>query len=62
MNISSFLFAEENRKILSEQLAEKTLIYLLLSDNDEVKIAASHAIAVMAESAVSRDIIRNYGI
>ena len=45
---------------MSEQQAEKTLIYLLLGDNDDVKIAACHAIAVLAESLVSRDIIRNY--
>ena len=47
---------------MSEQQAERTLIYLLVGDNDDVKIAACHAIAVLAESLVSRDIIRNYGL
>lgn len=50
----------ENRKILSEQYAEKMLIYLLLSDNDETKSAAAHALSVMAESSFSQDAIRNY--
>lgn len=51
----------ENRKILNEQFAEKMLIYLLLSDNDETKIAAAHALSVMAESTYSQEAIRNYG-
>jgi hypothetical protein len=36
------------------------LIFLLLSDNDETKAAASHAISVLAESTFSQDAIRNY--
>ena len=55
-------FLAENRKILSEQLAEKMLIFLLLSDNDETKSAAAHALSVMAESSYSQDAIRNYGL
>jgi hypothetical protein len=51
----------ENRKILNEQCAEKMLIYLLLSDNDETKSAAAHALSVMAESTFCQDAIRNYG-
>ncbi len=50
----------ENRKILSEQYAEKMLVFLLLSDNDETKAAAAHALSVMAESVFSQDAIRNY--
>ena len=38
------------------------LIYLLLSDSDETKAAAAHALSVMAESNFSQDAIRNYGI
>jgi armadillo repeat-containing protein 3 len=52
---------DENRKILSEQLAEKMLIYLLLSDSDETKASAAFALSVMAESRYSQDVIRNYG-
>lgn len=37
------------------------MVYLLLSDNDETKAAASHALSVMAESTFSQDAIRNYG-
>ncbi len=51
----------ENRKILNEQFAEKMLIYLLLCDNDDTKIAAAHALSVMAESTFSQEAIRNYG-
>lgn len=51
----------ENRSILTEQQAERALIYLLLCDNDDVKISACQAISVMAESAVSRDAFRNFG-
>ena len=36
------------------------LIYLLLSDNDETKSAAAHALSVMAESTFCQDAIRNY--
>ncbi|CAF0799893.1 unnamed protein product [Brachionus calyciflorus] len=50
----------ENRKILNEQYAEKILIYLLLSDNDETKACAAHALSVMAESTFCQDAIRNY--
>jgi hypothetical protein len=38
------------------------LIYLLLSDSDETKAAAAHALSVMAESNFSQDAIRNYVI
>jgi hypothetical protein len=37
------------------------LIYLLLGDNDETKAAASHALAIMAESNFCQDAIRNNG-
>lgn len=46
---------------MHEQHAEKMLIFLLLSDNDETKAAASHALAIMAESNYCQDAIRNYG-
>ena len=56
-----FAFTAENRKILNEQYAEKMLISLLLSDYDETKAAAAHALSVMAESSFCQDAIRNYG-
>ncbi|CAF1511372.1 unnamed protein product [Adineta ricciae] len=49
----------QNRKIFSEQDAERAMICLLLSENDEVRIAACQALAVMAESMLSRETIRN---
>jgi hypothetical protein len=56
------LIEAENRKILNEQQVEKTLIYLLLNDYDDVKIAAAQALAVMSESQASRDSVRTFGI
>lgn len=56
------IFIVENRKILHEQNAEKTLIYLLLNDNDETRAEAAHALAVMAESNFCQEAIRNNGI
>ncbi len=47
---------------MSEQFVEKVLIYLLLSDNDDTKAAAAQAISVMADSVLSQDAIRNYGM
>jgi hypothetical protein len=38
------------------------MVFLLLSDNDEVRIAACQALAVMAESMLSREMIRNNGL
>jgi hypothetical protein len=38
------------------------MIFLLLSENDEVRIAACQALAVMAESMLSRETIRNNGL
>jgi hypothetical protein len=52
---------EQNRKIFSEQDAERAMICLLLSESDDVRIAACQALAVMAESMLSRETIRNNG-
>ncbi|CAF0914736.1 unnamed protein product [Rotaria sordida] len=49
----------QNRKIFAEQDAERAMVFLLLGDNDEVRIAACQALAVMAESMLSRETIRN---
>ncbi|CAF1281159.1 unnamed protein product [Didymodactylos carnosus] len=49
----------QNRKIFAEQDAERAMVFLLLSDHDEVRIAACQALAVMAESMLSRETIRN---
>jgi hypothetical protein len=38
------------------------MVFLLLSENDEVRIAACQALAVMAESMLSRETIRNNGL
>jgi hypothetical protein len=57
-----FVFLAQNRKIFAEQDAERAMIYLLLSENDEVRIAACQALAVMAESMLSRETIRNNGL
>lgn len=51
----------QNRKIFAEQDAERAMVFLLLSENDEVRIAACQALAVMAESMLSRETIRNNG-
>lgn len=37
------------------------MVFLLLSENDEVRVAACQALAVMAESMLSRETIRNNG-
>ncbi|CAF1328260.1 unnamed protein product [Adineta steineri] len=50
----------QNRKIFSEQDAERAMVCLLLSENDDVRIAACQALAVMAESITSRETIRNH--
>ena len=52
----------QNRKIFAEQDAERAMVFLLLSENDEVRIAACQALAVMAESMLSRETIRNNGL
>lgn len=58
----SFLFLlAQNRKIFAEQDAERAMVFLLLSENDEVRIASCQALAVMAESMLSRETIRNNG-
>ncbi|CAF1295319.1 unnamed protein product [Rotaria magnacalcarata] len=49
----------QNRKIFAEQDAERAMVFLLLSENDDVRIAACQALAVMAESMLSRETIRN---
>ena len=38
------------------------MIFILLSENDEVRVAACQALAVMAESMLSRETIRNNGL
>jgi hypothetical protein len=38
------------------------MVFLLLSENDEVRIASCQALAVMAESMLSRETIRNNGL
>jgi hypothetical protein len=38
------------------------MVFLLLGENDEVRIAACQALAVMAESMLSRETIRNNGL
>jgi hypothetical protein len=57
-----YFILAQNRKIFAEQDAERAMIFLLLSDNDEVRIAACQALAVMAESMLSRETIRNNGL
>lgn len=57
-----YFILAQNRKIFSEQDAERAMICLLLSENDEVRIAACQALAVMAESMLSRETIRNNGL
>ena len=52
----------QNRKIFAEQDAERAMIFILLSENDEVRVAACQALAVMAESMLSRETIRNNGL
>ena len=54
-------FLAQNRKIFAEQDAERAMVFLLLSENDEVRVAACQALAVMAESMLSRETIRNNG-
>ncbi|CAF5086515.1 unnamed protein product, partial [Rotaria sp. Silwood1] len=49
----------QNRKIFAEQDAERAMVFLLLSENDEVRVASCQALAVMAESMLSRETIRN---
>ena len=57
-----YFILAQNRKIFAEQDAERAMIFLLLSENDEVRIAACQALAVMAESMLSRETIRNNGL
>jgi hypothetical protein len=57
-----FSLLAQNRKIFAEQDAERAMVFLLLSENDEVRIAACQALAVMAESMLSRETIRNNGL
>ncbi|XP_073485866.1 armadillo repeat-containing protein 3 [Aquarana catesbeiana] len=52
----------ENRKFFHEQEAEKTLLYLLTTDNDGVKIASLQAISIMCASAASKDVFGTHGI
>ena len=59
--IFGIFFLAQNRKIFAEQDAERAMVFLLLSENDEVRVAACQALAVMAESMLSRETIRNNG-
>lgn len=59
--INFILFSAQNRKIFAEQDAERAMVFLLLTENDETRIAACQALAVMAESMLSRETIRNNG-
>ncbi|XP_072010274.1 armadillo repeat-containing protein 3 isoform X2 [Engystomops pustulosus] len=52
----------ENRKFFHEQGAEKTLVDLLGSDNNGVKVAALQAISVMCANVVSKDVFNKNGI
>lgn len=61
MGIFGIFFSAQNRKIFAEQDAERAMVFLLLSENDEVRVAACQALAVMAESMLSRETIRNNG-
>ncbi len=57
-----YFILAQNRKIFAEQDAERAMVFLLLSENDEVRIASCQALAVMAESMLSRETIRNNGL
>ncbi|XP_075067327.1 armadillo repeat-containing protein 3 [Mixophyes fleayi] len=52
----------ENRKFFHEQETEKTLVNLLLTDNDGVKVAALQAVSVMCTNAASKDLFNKHGI
>ncbi|XP_040288957.1 armadillo repeat-containing protein 3 [Bufo bufo] len=52
----------ENRKFFHEQEAEKTLVELLASDNNGVKVAALQAISVLCANVASKDIFSKNGI
>ncbi|XP_056375256.1 armadillo repeat-containing protein 3 isoform X2 [Hyla sarda] len=52
----------ENRKFFHEQEAEKTLVELLGSDNNGVKVAALQAISMLCENLASKDVFSKNGI
>ncbi|XP_069483089.1 armadillo repeat-containing protein 3 [Ambystoma mexicanum] len=52
----------ENRKMLSDQEAEHTLVTLLVNGNDDVRSAACQAISIMCSSVSSKDLFRKEGI
>ncbi|KAM4028842.1 armadillo repeat-containing protein 3 isoform 2-T2 [Anomaloglossus baeobatrachus] len=52
----------ENRKFFHEQEVEKTLVELLGSDNNGVKVAALQAISVLCENVASKDVFSKNGI
>ncbi|XP_073437911.1 armadillo repeat-containing protein 3 isoform X3 [Dendrobates tinctorius] len=52
----------ENRKFFHEQEAEKTLVELLGSDNNGVKVAALQAISVLCANVASKDVFSKNGI
>ncbi|XP_077124472.1 armadillo repeat-containing protein 3 isoform X2 [Ranitomeya variabilis] len=52
----------ENRKFFHEEEAEKTLVELLGSDNNGVKVAALQAISVLCANVASKDVFSKNGI
>ncbi|XP_073532604.1 armadillo repeat-containing protein 3 isoform X2 [Phyllobates terribilis] len=52
----------ENRKFFHEQEAEKTLVELLGSDNNGVKVAALQAVSVLCANVASKDVFSKNGI
>ncbi|XP_072269570.1 armadillo repeat-containing protein 3 [Pyxicephalus adspersus] len=52
----------ENRKFFHEQEAEKTLLNLLATDNEGVKITSLQAISIMCTNAASKDVFGIHGI
>ncbi|XP_063777656.1 armadillo repeat-containing protein 3 isoform X2 [Pseudophryne corroboree] len=60
--ITKSAHSAENRKFFHEQDAEKTLVNLLLTENDGVKVAALQAISVMCANAASKDVFNKHGI
>ena len=51
----------ENRKIFHEQEGEKTLVCLLEVDSPPVQAATAQALAIIAEGALCRQTIAEYG-
>ncbi|KAM9308562.1 armadillo repeat-containing protein 3 [Gastrophryne carolinensis] len=52
----------ENRKFFHEQEVEKTLLNLLVTDNDGVKIASLQAISIMCSYVGSKEVFSKHGI